>query len=593
MAGPQLTLHFPSAGMDVSTAFMRQKPRQIVGNSGGVQTQPVTGEAIIGGMDVSQAQPDPNMWARTTPLGINVRGFDPVENRRRGGSRCGLSQWIDGQVNGSNLIQNVNYVIVGAKTMPQPSSSGYVSTLTAVCQGYVFYANSGDTVWSLAANDTTGPVVPPLNATGVVNSSILNQCVFYADGKHWTVYSPQGATLNQQVIAANSVATLTPGTQDLLGNPITSILPADSAGNTPRLIATWRTRLVVAGLLLSPQAVFMSAQGDPTNWDYSPEFTSTSQAADFVETSPNGQVGDLITTLIPYTDDILVIGGQNSIYMLNGDPMNNGQLSLISTGIGMIYGNSWAKDGYGNIYFISNKVGIYTMVPGQQPVRISQQIEQLLLNFDTGQNTFTCLWNDRFQGLHVFITPTAQVTSQAVTSPNVAAQPVTHFFYETRTGAWWMDEFANPYLNPLAGCELIGNTPSDRVPIIGSWDGFVRAIDPFAVTDDGTPIESQVLLGPILTQDTDAMRVDETQGILGETSGPVNYGILTGRTPEMALASSPVLTGTFQPGRNPTDYTRTQGHALYIDLTSNVSWSMEAIRFRIAGLGPVRRRSQY
>jgi hypothetical protein len=105
------TLSFPSAGIDVSTAFCRQRPRQIVGKQQGVQYQPVTQQPILGGLDLN-AQPDPHMWATSTPLGVNVRGFDPVQNRRRGGSRCGLSTYIPAQASGTNLIQCLGFIIV-------------------------------------------------------------------------------------------------------------------------------------------------------------------------------------------------------------------------------------------------------------------------------------------------------------------------------------------------------------------------------------------------------------------------------------------------------------------------------------------------
>lgn len=94
------TLLFPSSGIDVSTAFMRQQPRQITGNTTIVQQNPQTGQPIVGGYDMQGMQVDPHMWAPSTPSGINVRGYDPQQNRRRGGSRNGLTQYVPGQVNG-------------------------------------------------------------------------------------------------------------------------------------------------------------------------------------------------------------------------------------------------------------------------------------------------------------------------------------------------------------------------------------------------------------------------------------------------------------------------------------------------------------
>lgn len=65
---------FPVAGVDVSTEFQRQPPQ-------------------------------------TTPVGQNVRAFDVLAERGRGGSRSGLSRFIDATVNGANLIQHLTVVV--------------------------------------------------------------------------------------------------------------------------------------------------------------------------------------------------------------------------------------------------------------------------------------------------------------------------------------------------------------------------------------------------------------------------------------------------------------------------------------------------
>lgn len=46
----------------------------------------------------------------TTPLGNNVRAFDMLKRRMRGGSRPALSKYIDAQPEGANLIQHLNTV---------------------------------------------------------------------------------------------------------------------------------------------------------------------------------------------------------------------------------------------------------------------------------------------------------------------------------------------------------------------------------------------------------------------------------------------------------------------------------------------------
>ncbi len=572
------TFNFPVAGIDQSHAFFKQWPRQILPSSQGTTT--AAGQPVVDGIAV-EGQKDPQFWGATTISGQNVRSFDPGQNRKRGGSRAGLSRYVPMPPSGTNIVQCLTSSV---NTQPmQTNSAGRVVTLVAVSQGNVYWALAGDQSWSIPVNATTPLATPPLIFSGIIRSAVSNQIVYFADGTNWVQFSP----------TANTVTTWAPGTQDLLGNPITSVLPVDSAGNKPRLIVNWRNRICLAGLLNDPQTIFMSAQGDPYNFDYSPESTTPTQAVALDASAPAGYVGDVVTCLIPYTNDVMYAGGDHSLYMINGDPMAGGHIDLVSSSIGVAFGTPWCMDPYGAIYFVSNKTGIYTVMPGQQPQRISQQIEALLANIDTGLTTITMLWNDRFQGVHVFMTPTGQSTSLAITAANVPQQPVMHLFYELRTGAWWQDRFENPDHNPLCCVTFDGNAPGDRVALIGSWDGFVRAIDPFATSDDGYPIDSSVVLGPILTPDMDDMLVHELQAVLGELSGQVDYKIFVGRTAEEALGNEPVDSGTWVAGRNPVDYVRRSGHAIYLELSAANSWSMEQVRVRISGLGKVRRRSPF
>ncbi len=527
-----IDVHFPKAGIDNAGPFFSQKPRQV-------------GE---------------EEWARSAASANNVRGFEPVSKRSRGGSRSGLSKYFPLQVAGTEfIVQDLNTLVTDQTV--QTSQSGRIVTVVAVSQGNIFYAVSGDTVWSVPTNLTGN--VPPLNYTGVMQSAANNQKLYFADGTNWVFFDPHLTTVNTW--------TATAGT-----------LPVDVDGNTPRLIATWRGRTVLSGLLLDPQDWFMSAVGDPTDWDYAPLSTTPTQAI-AGQNAPQGLIGDVVTALVPYTDDILIVGGDHSIYMFTGDPMAGGQIDLVTDAVGFAWGQAWCKDPYGTVYFMSNKVGIYALQPGQKPQRISQGIEQLLLPIDTGLNVIRLLWDDRFQGLHVFCT--------LVDSPGAT----THFFFEQRTGAWWTDTFANTNHNPIACCTFDGNLTSDRISLLGGWDGYVRAIDPDATDDDGTPIASSVVIGPLLTQDLDSILLKDMQMILGVGSGNVRYDVYVGQTAELALASTAVESGTWGSSpspRNLTTYIRRSGWAIYVKLSSSVAWNMEAIRLRIISQGKVQRRGR-
>jgi len=525
-------MHFPLAGIDISKA---------------VEQQPVV------------QLPD-GTYSKTTRAGTNVRSFDPTNNRSRGAQRAGLSKFVNAKVSGSRLIQEIRLVEGIGYPPPggvvQASQSGRVVTLVAISNGDLRIVDAGGTGWTAPTNSTGA-----FNANGIVFSAVNNQKMYFADGSHYLFYDPKLNAVLPWVATAGT-------------------LPVDSDGNTPRLICTWRGRTVLSGLLKDGQNWFMSKVSDPTNFDYSPVSPSAIDAV-AGNNSQLGLVGDTITGLIPYTDDVLFMGGDHTLWVIRGDPLSGGQIDRVSDAIGMAWGEAWCKDPYGAVYFVSNLCGIYMMNPQTGltvPQRISQQIEQLLAKVNTGANTIRLIWDDRLQGLHVFVTPTAGVATAR------------HLFWEWRVGAWWTDEFANPYHNPLCCATFDGNTSQDRVALIGSWDGYVRFLNPDAVDDDGTAIASSVVIGPILTKEQDEVILKDMQAIIGTGSGDITYSVHLGSTAEAALASTPVATGIWQAGRNLTSGIRRSAHAIYVKLSASTPWAMEQIRVRLAGTGKIRRR---
>lgn len=440
----------------------------------------------------------------------------------------------------------------------QLSQSGRIVRLVAVSQGVVKVANPGDTSWTSVTNNTGE--TPALNYSGLVYSSPNNQLLFFVDGINYVYYAPETNSL------------------ELWSGDVTAgTLPVDDEGNYARLICTWRGRTVLSGLLKEPQNIFMSRVSDPFDWDYAPASPSPAQAV-ALNLSSLGLIGDGVTALIPYTDDVLVVGCDHSIFLIRGDPQAGGQVDRVTDAIGMAWATGWCKGPDGTIYFISNRCGIYSMIPGSQPIRISQAIEPLLQAIDMGRNVFTMTWDDQAQGFHLFVT--------------WADEPLatTHYFFESRTGAWWQTVFADTDHNPLCTTTFDGNEPGDRRVLIGCWDGYVRTLDPDAEDDDGTDIESEVWIGPLLTPVFDEMTLKEIQGVMGDDSGTVTCAVYVGSTAESALTSEGVFTTEFEAGRNTTDTPRASGHAIYLGLSSTEQWSMEAVRIVQVTRGKVSRR---
>lgn len=428
---------------------------------------------------------------------------------------------------------------------PQVTQSGRVVTLYAVQGGNVYVAPVGGSSWTAATNSTGSKLI----VSGVVRSACNQQKVWFADGTNYLYYDPSDNAMHAWTASAGS-------------------LPTDSDGTTPRLICTWRGRTVLSGLLGDSQNWFMSAVDDPTNFSYFPVPDVVTKAV-AGNNSTLGMIGDVVTCLIPYSDDTLIVGGDSTIWQIQGDPAAGGSIMRISDAIGMAWGNPWAKDPYGTLYFVSNHTGIYQMQPGQAPLRISQPIEQFLRNINTGRTIIRCLWNDDQQGLHVFVSYVAGQTGTV------------HFFWEYRTGSWWTDTFRQTAHNPIAVVTFDGNSPQDRRALLGGWDGYVRMLDRDATEDDGIEIDSTVVLGPLLTQDMDEVLPKFIQATLGESSGSVDYAIHVGATAEAALASEAVASGTWGAGRSYNDPVRFAGHAVWIKLTSADAWALEAVRVHL------------
>lgn len=538
---------FPKGGIDQSNPFWKQPPRP-------------------GGGGLFAADRDEGDYVKTTRFGRNVRaavGFPG--SRNRGGSRGGLVRYIDAKVSGSTwAVQQLDTLVaidvsVPGGGVPQTSLSGRVVFLVAVSRGEVYTASPGGTAWSHATNNTGE--TPPLNADGVMFSAQNIQRLYFCDGINYAYYSP--VTDSVEAWTASTAGTL----------------PLDSDNNAATLICTWRGRTVLSGLLKDPQNVFLSAVGDPHDWDYAPASPSQTQAV-ALNLSDLGFIGEAVTCLIPCTDDVLIVGCVNSIRAIRGDPMAGGQVDLISDSVGMVWGQPYAKDAEGNIYFFSNRAGVFKLNPNSlaPPVKVSGPVDQYMVDLDTGANHVRMAWDDRYDTLQVFVTAISEPTETY------------HFAYETATRAWWLDRLADTDFDPLAACVLDGNEPGDRVVVLGSWDGYVRTFDPSATADDLLPIESEVWIGPFLTKDMDEVVLSELQAVLAEDSGSVNYAVHVGRSAQEAFESEAFCTGSWDAGRGFAEAVRAAGHAIYLRVTSDEPWQLEQIRATLVSSGKATRR---
>jgi hypothetical protein len=120
-----------------------------------------------------------------------------------------------------------------------------------------------------------------------------------------------------RVPSAVNEATTTPLWYDL------EVHPDGSSGSLPTqayLGCRWRGRLVLAGDTDHPHQWLMSRVGDQTDWAY---VAGDALAPIAGNNGDAGEVGDIITTLIPYTDDYLIFGMNGLYKMMPGWKIEN------------------------------------------------------------------------------------------------------------------------------------------------------------------------------------------------------------------------------------------------------------------------------
>lgn len=363
----------------------------------------------------------------------------------------------------------------------------------------------------------------------------------------------------------------------LAWTPTAGTLPVDTNGNGSQLICTWRGRTV----LVIARNFYMSKQLDPFNWDYAPS-TTTQQQAFAGNSDLAGGLGNLITCLIPFSDDTMIFGCDHAIYQLSGDPMANGTMDRICEGLGIAFGRPFAFDPQGVLYFFGSDCVIYKMSAGSIPVPISAQIRHRLKNIDLNKVRVRMAWDMACDGLGVWVSPLDRTAT------------ATHFFWERRVEGWQPEQYGDVDLNPMAVFAYDGDLPEDRRIFLGGADGFVRRVALDGGDDAGVTIESWVLLGPIKTAQWDDILLQTLQATLTEDSGKVRYDVYWGTHAEeaekKAIAGPSKINGTWKAGRNRVSPIDREGFAFYVKLSSSDYWALERITQTYKTLGMVARR---
>jgi len=349
----------------------------------------------------------------------------------------------------------------------------------------------------------------------------------------------------------------------------------------PKIMVGWHGRIVMARTADDAFDWQMSKIGDPFNWDYYPTQITPTQAVTGAS-SRFGKSPDIINALIPYSDDLLIVGGDATIMRMTGDPMAGGQLDLVSDTTGMAYGRSWCRGPDGSVFFFGSRGGVFALSPAGAMARISGAIDRRLIDVDTAANKVELVWDHIENGLHVFL---------FYYGSTVATR--THYFWDSLNAAWYEDTFTGSSVQPTAVATLDGDTGNDRVMVVGGPTGLLYFWDRDAKSDNGTAIESEVLLGPLAPNDaTSTVRWTRLEALMADSQGGVRYELMANDNPD--TIGDIVAAGELSGGPNPIKPVRAKGRAVWLRLRNRQAgerWAMESIALTASTAGRRRIRS--
>jgi hypothetical protein len=334
-------------------------------------------------------------------------------------------------------------------------------------------------------------------------------------------------------------------------------LPAD-----PKLIANWRGRIVITD---GTAQFYMSRQAAPLDWDFSASDTDPSRAISSTSTNVD-KLGYPITALIPFSNDYLIFGCLDSLWMLAGDPgVSGSQMVNLSQSVGIIGANAWCITPTGAVIFLS-RYGVYAVQPGGTPVPVSQPLlPRELQNLDPSQYEISMAFDTTDYGVLLFLN-------------NIAGGTSTQWWIDWQDQSFWPATYAEAH----EACAMYSydafQSSGSRV-MIGGSDGYIRRHANDAGSDDGTAVSSYVIIGPwsISSNPLENGRLEEIDALLGETSGNVTWEVRTGVTHYEALAATAKRSGTWTAGRNPTRNVFLRGPSAALKLSSSTSWVMDQI----------------
>lgn len=338
---------------------------------------------------------------------------------------------------------------------------------------------------------------------------------------------------------------------------------------------TYRDRLVAWGGS-GDQAIYMSRQGNHSDFEFGKSVGDGGRALVF-QLSEAGEVGGEPTAFVSHKDQYALAATRSSLWSIHGDPAGDGTLRCVHRQVGIVSQTAWCKAVDDVIFLARNDLyrvqasgaGLDNLTKGNIP-------EEMLGLSSSDAISLGYAHNE--QGVYIFL------------------GGCDHWFYHIPTNSFWPMEFPAG-MDPLATAEVEGEL------LLTCADGVVRTFQVDS-DDDGTAIESHLLIGPLL-MDTPLTngRLLNLQGLLGQLSEDVTWHAIVADSAEEAVANAAdaiaawqvgdttsarayaAYSGTLVAGRSHICYPRVRGIWLVLWLHASGPWSYESLLIETTSSG--------
>ena len=331
------------------------------------------------------------------------------------------------------------------------------------------------------------------------------------------------------------------------------------------IIFFYRDRLAFA----LDNILYYSRQGTYTDFDFGVDADDVAKAiaSDYADA---GQIGDIITAAVPFHDDYVVIGGQNSMWLQEGDLAFSGEIVNMTTDTSIIMCGAHCCGPGGSLYFLGPD-GVNYVETGRTPTirnLTSGRIPRQLRSVNPSVYQVNMVYDHRRSGVHIYLSP-ENPTGRV------------HWFYSVVKDSFWKMSLQNDH-DAMSVLEYSNTQLGDVGVLLGCRDGYIRSYSDYAERDDDSGVTAYIDIGPFnLGDDVEAGSLDSLIGVLGKNSGDITWSVRIDEDHETVTDSSTsVATGTWVAGKNYPVHVRGYGKSCVVRVTgagTNRRWALERI----------------